>query len=169
METRIQEHHGDLLAFLRRRRPQDAEELAQEVWIRMSNAAPTFETNGHFRAYMYAVARKVLIDAHRRSAARVRLVPLEGGRAAPDGAAHGPDANLHAAEMLEVVERTLASMKPALAEVFRLRTATGMAFKDIAARQGVSLGTALSRMHQATKHLRKALTEAGFLTPGETP
>jgi DNA-directed RNA polymerase specialized sigma24 family protein len=57
-------------------------------------------------------------------------------------------------------------MKPELADVFRLRTTTDTSFAEIARRQGVPLGTALGRMHQATHHLHVALAAAGLLPEG---
>ena len=60
-----------------------------------------------------------------------------------------------------IIEKALSKMKPAVAEVFRLRVTTDTSFKEIATHQGVSLNTALGRMHQATKSVRSALAMAG--------
>jgi len=152
----------ELLGFLRRRRPHEAEELAQEVWLRVSAAEPPTEAPA-FRAYVFTVARRLLIDRHRRSRIIGSLVALDGGRAAE--ATHGgsdPYGQAVAAEVLEVVERCLSEMKPALAEVFRWRTTTGLSFREIAARQGCSLNTALGRHHQAARRVARALEQAGL-------
>ena len=67
-----------------------------------------------------------------------------------------------ARRVAEAVEAELAAMKPELAEVFRWRTRSDLSFKDIAARQGTSVNTALGRMHQATRKVAKALADAGL-------
>ncbi|MFT4624695.1 MAG: RNA polymerase sigma factor (sigma-70 family) [Myxococcota bacterium] len=164
LDDRIARHRGEILGFLSRRAPVVAEELAQEVWLRVAVAAPECPSEAKFRAYAFAVARRLLIDHHRRSRARVQLVPIEGGlergRSADD-----PHSAACAGETLVVVEATLAAMRPELAEVFRLRTTTDLSFKQIAARQGTGLNTALGRMHAATKKIRAALDDAGSQHP----
>ena len=163
MDDRIRQHRAELLGWLSRRAPDDAEELAQEVWLRVSRAAPDCPDEASFRGYTYAVARRLLVDNHRRRASRIILVSLEGG--APDTADESdrPDRGMEAAQILAVVEAELARMKPELAQVFRWRAAEDIPFKEIAARQGVGLNTALGRMHQAVGALRAALGVAGLL------
>lgn len=167
LSDRIAPLQGELLGFLRRRRPHEAEELAQEVWLRVTSANAPTEARA-FRAYVFTVARRLLIDRHRRSRTIGALVALDGGRA-EQGAASGsdPHGQAVAAEVLAVVERCLAAMKPEVAQVFRWRATTDLSFKDIAARQGCSLNTALGRQHQAAKRIARALDEAGL--SGRTP
>jgi DNA-directed RNA polymerase specialized sigma24 family protein len=70
---------------------------------------------------------------------------------------------MDAGEILEVVESTLGAMKPALAEVFRWRTTEDVSYKEIARRQDTNVNTALGRMHQATRKIRRALVDAGLI------
>ena len=148
-----------LLAFLRRRAPQHAEELYQEVWLRVSRSSARPEDE-KFKAYVFTVARRLLIDHHRRTMARPRLVvATELPEAADTTTAEGiASAN----EIREVVERTLAKMNMSQREVFILRTTTDMSFKEIAEHQGVTLNTALGRMHSATKKIAAALETEGW-------
>lgn len=166
LDARIGRHHAELVAFLARRAPLDAEELAQETWLRVARAAPDCADDRTFRAYAYTVARRLLVDHHRRRRARVSLVPLEGGLDPSGG--HGPDDALAAGQALAVVEEALAAMGSDTAEVFRLRVTGDLSFKEIAGQQGVPLNTALGRMHNATRKIRAALVAAGLLTE-ETP
>jgi RNA polymerase sigma-70 factor, ECF subfamily len=159
---RIHRHQAEVLAFLMRRAPQEAEELAQETWLRVHRANPICESEGAFRAYVFTVARRILIDHYRRRSSRVPLVPLEGGL--EPSTQVSPHGSVVAAQTLQVVEGTLAEMRPEIAEVFRLRMTSRLSFKDIAARQGVPINTALGRMHRATKRLHNALCAAGLRT-----
>jgi len=166
LERRIASLQPELLGFLRRRDPAAADEVAQEVWLRLVQAAPDLTSDAAFRAYCFTVARRVLIDHHRRRRARVRLVAVDDlERTASAGPA--PDAELHAAAVREVVERELGSMKPEIAEVFRERTGGTATFREIAERQGVPLNTALGRMHRATHRIAAALRERGLI--GDDP
>lgn len=166
LERRIASLQPELLGFLRRREPSAAHEIAQEVWLRLVQADPDLPSEAAFRAYCFTVARRVLIDRHRRRRARVQLVAVEDlDRTASTGPA--PDAGLHEAQVREVVERELAGMKPEIAEVFRERTTGTATFREIAERQGVPLNTALGRMHRATQKIAAALRERGLI--GESP
>lgn len=161
LDRRIADLRGELSGFLRRRTP-DYEEIAQETWMRVAEADPRCPDDRAFRAFVYVVARRLLIDAARRRARSGTLVPLDGGRE-PDGGSR-PDGPLIAGQSLAVVERVLGAMKPDVAEVFRLRMTTDWSFQQIAEHQQVPLNTALGRHHQATKQIARALREQGLLT-----
>ena len=167
LDDRIQRNHRQLVAWLERRVGADAEEIAQETWLRVARAVPDCPDDDAFRGYAYTVARRLVIDLYRRRSVRRIVVPLDGGleRTASDRS-EDPHESASASQILAEVERTLAAMKPAVSEVFRLRTTTDLSFKDIAARQGCSLNTALGRHHHATKQIRKALDAAGLVDGG---
>lgn len=160
LDERIAAVADELLGFLRRRAPGDAEELSQEVWLRVSSAQVPSDASG-FRAYAYTVARRLLIDRYRRGRHRGTLVALDGGLAATND----PHADAVASQTLAIVEHCLAGMKPEVAQVFRWRLTSDLPFKDIASRQGCSLNTALGRHHHATKTIARALREAGLGRP----
>ncbi len=157
LDERIAGMESDLLRFLRRRVGADAEEVAQDVWLRIAGASPPDDTDG-FRAYVFVVARRMLIDRYRKK--RPIVVAIE------DTAEPSMPADAHSAvaasQVAASVERVVGHMKPEMAEVFWMRTREGLAFKDIARRQGTSLNTALGRMHQAVKRLQKALAAEGW-------
>ena len=161
LEQSIRSLQGEILSFLRRKNKDRAEELAQEVWLRVTRARPEGMPHTQFRAYTYTVARRVLVDDYRRRNARVALRLVEE---APEGRAStgNPRELAQAAQMLDVVEGALAGLKPDVVEVFRMRTTTKLSFRDIAAHQGVPLNTALGRMHRAVKAIRLSLKQEGM-------
>lgn len=170
LDARIDRHRAELIAFLARRAPEDAEDLAQEVWIRVSRAAPSCPDEASFRAYLFTVARRLLIDHYRKRGRTARLVPIDGGQRdgaasldVPEGPGNDPDDAYRAGEVLRVVETTLRAMKPEIAEVFRMRMTEDVSFQEVAARQNTGLNTALGRMHRATHRIADALIAAGLL------
>ena len=165
LDDRIARHEQDLLRFLQRRVPGQAEEIAQETWLRVARSTASFEDERSFRAYAFTVARRLIIDNHRRRRARIQLVSMQNDdgeeRVQPiDNAT--PDGRLAADEVLAVVQAELGRMKPEMADVFRMRMTEDRSFKEIAALQQVSLNTALGRMHRATKRIAQALRERGL-------
>jgi len=160
LAARIQTHQSELLGFLRRRAPDDAEELAQEVWLRVARVAPECPDETAFRAYIFTVARRLLIDHWRAKGARVVLVPLEGERDA--GSTGDPEQAIGLSDVLDVVESELSAMNAETADVFRWRVTEDVSFRDIAARQGTGVNTSLGRMHRATLRIAAALRERGW-------
>ncbi len=164
LEQHIDGHREELLAFVARRAPSraEAEELVQETFLRIARSKANLPTDTAFRAYMYTVARRLLIDHHRRRAARVQLVPIEGGQSQHADPGQNPETSARAGQILDVVQRVLAQMKPEIAAVWRWRMTEDADFKTIARRQGTGINTALGRMHRATRTIARALEDAGL-------
>ena len=161
-EQWIAEVQEDLLGFLYRRCPAHAEELAQDVWLRMTRANPTLATQEEHRKYLFTTARRSLIDHYRTTKRRPTLIADGQDKHLRLVSQHiTPEQILEGQATAAIIEKALSKMKPAVAEVFRLRVTTDTSFKEIATHQGVSLNTALGRMHQATKSVRSALAMAG--------
>jgi RNA polymerase sigma-70 factor (ECF subfamily) len=130
--------HGHwLLAFLRRRfGAQDAEDLAQEAYLRV--ARTTAEVRNP-RAFLARVALNVARDQIRRRRARPALVREDAAIAADPGSQ---------AEALLLKEAILA-LPPKLQEVFVLSRFAGLTYEEIAHRCGISVKTVEGRMTKA--------------------
>ena len=155
---------AELEAFLRRRAPGHYEEIAQDTWLRITKANPQCANQSAFRAYAFTVARRLLIDHYRRHQVSPSLVALD--ETVPIPGNDDPHSYICVAEVITVVNEELATMKPEIAEVFRWRVTEQLPFREIATRQGVSINTALGRMHYATKRLSAALHKAGWSQGG---
>ncbi len=163
LQDRIARIHPELVGFLRKRVGDDAEEVAQDVWVKLSAAEPDIDDFAGLRAYVFVIARRLLIDRYRSvqaRTARLRLVPLDDS---PDvGRPPTADSAVAASQRAALVEHTLQGLKPELVEVFWMRTRDDLPFKEIARRQSCSINTALGRMHQVVKKLKAAMAEQGW-------
>jgi len=113
-------------------RPEDAEDLLQQTFLRVVEALPRYEDRGlPFGAWLFRIARSVTVDQHRRRRDELSL-DTEGGE--PNGVPPAPLAlDLGDREMLLAA---LASLTPDQREVVRLRF-----FADLTAREcGLILG-----------------------------
>lgn len=158
LDARIARLEREMLAFLRRRVGPDAEEVAQDVWLRVATSDPDCADDAAFRAYVYVVARRLLIDRYRKK--RLDVVPIDD--ATPPSAPADAHSAVAAANLAALVQRTLDQMRPEQAEVFWMRTNDGVSFKEIAERQDCSINTALGRMHTVVKRLKVALAAEGW-------
>ncbi len=166
MGTLIDRHGGVLMGFLVARVGEEAEDMYQETWSRAAKGLAHYNEQGSFRAWLFQIARRQLIDQHRRRGARVQLVLVDDTtRPSPSHTAQ-PDQALAAADVGRSLEQTLQSMETNMAQVVRWRLIDGLPFHEIAQRQGVPLNTALGRMHRALKRIRHDLIEAGLMPQG---
>jgi RNA polymerase sigma-70 factor (ECF subfamily) len=162
----MQRHQPGLMGFLTRRVGSEAEDLYQETWSRASKGLDTYRERGTFKAWLYQIARRLIIDHRRRKGSRIDLVLGSEWTTAKHPRATQPDQHLAANQTAEVLEKALCDLPEEISEVVRLRLIHSMPFKDIAEHQGIPLNTALGRMHRALQRLRKDLIDAELLPKG---
>lgn len=136
---RLYRAHGHwLIAFLRRRfGRQEAEDLAQEAYVRLS-AQDKAVLNP--RAFLAKVALNAARDQARRRAVRPTLLPDHPG--------HPPTTPAGQAEAV-LLKQAILSLPPRLRTVFLLSRFGGLTYEEIAQRCGVSVKTVEARMTQA--------------------
>ncbi len=157
-------HGAPLMGFLASRVGGEAEDLFQETWSRAEKALPRYRHQDAFRAWLFQIARRQIIDHHRRRQSRIRL---QSQAHPPDTATTDtPESHCTARQLSLATEQALAALAPPVAEVVRLRLIAGVPFREIARRQGVPLNTALGRMHRGLKQIRQHLVAGGLLTKG---
>jgi RNA polymerase sigma-70 factor (ECF subfamily) len=142
-----------------------AEEITQEVFLRIWNRVRTFdEEKGNLEAWLVTVARNRAFDYLRsiRNApdtSSVSLSDLERSSLfATEGIAADRSAAAHA------VRRALAALNQDQREVIELTHFEGMTQTEIAGRLSKPLGTVKSLVRSALKNLRSTLIATGSLT-----
>lgn len=145
-------NRATLLRFLAARGArEEAEDLLQELWIKVS-AAPAGPI-GNPLSYLFRAAENLMRDRHRtvrQSALRDRAWDESQSPASP-GVSDTPSGErvLIAREQLARIEAALADIGDRARDVFRLHRIEGLAQRDIAAQLGVSLSTVESDMRKA--------------------
>jgi RNA polymerase sigma-70 factor (ECF subfamily) len=137
----------------------DAEDLFHETFINAMKApAVKFEGAGGFRAWIYRIARNLVINRARRARRGARAM----AEVAQSREEHGPEVPrqgfeaLADEEMRAALERAVARLPPTLSEVFRLRV-SGLRYEEIADVLECPVGTIKSRMNQMVTQLREEL------------
>jgi len=139
-----------------------AEDLCQEVFLRVVKAAPSWEERATFRTWVFTVARNLATDEARRQVFR-RTEPLDapGGAASTPGDDPAPDRAAAAALLRPKLEAALAALPAEQREVFLLREHAGLRFAEIAEVTRTPENTVKSRMRYALEGLRAKLEELG--------
>ncbi len=136
----------------RRVGPADAEDLVQETLIAMHTRRATYDTSQPFTAWVYGIARYKLIDEYRRSKRRA-AVPLDD---APELFARD---EAEAAGAKRDVNKLLATLPKARADLVRKAKLEGFSTQEVAAQTGMSESAVKVGVHRALKTLRNNLEE----------
>jgi RNA polymerase sigma factor (sigma-70 family) len=159
---------GRLGGFIRRRVPDpaDAEDLLQEVFSELVEAARLPEPIEHVGAWLFRVARNRITDLFRRRS-RDGIAPAAGHAPADDDGASfedllpaadgGPEAAYARRLLLDELEAALAELPQEQRSAFVMHQIDGLSFKEIAVQTGVGVNTLLSRKRYAVLHLRGRL------------
>ncbi|MFT8679432.1 RNA polymerase sigma factor [Gluconacetobacter sp.] len=150
----FQRHYQDLLRFLFHRTGDmnDAADLAQDTWVRLSRVQDQAIEND--RAYIFRVAGNLVLDAHRRSVRRAGWFSDEE----PDKGIvdHAPSQ-----ERLAIDRDHLTRLDAALLELpvkarlaLMMLRVDGLSYAEIAARLGVSESMVGKYIMQAVRHCR---------------
>ena len=136
----------------------EAENLAQEVMLRLWRKAETFNpATAGFEAWLFTIARNLRIDALRRQ--RRNLLEGAGDIDAEFvlDEAPLPDALLASAQGAERIRRALATLSAEQQGVVEMSFYQERAHADIAKALGIPLGTVKSRLRLAMARLRALL------------
>lgn len=163
---RLVREYGDRLYRFARRLvgERGAEDLTQEVLIRVHRSIGTYEPTGRFESWLFTIANNLAIDEARRRRPESSLTEVDEEMTADRFASEAPEPS----ESLEEDERRRALLRAVdrlpldQRQVFLLREEAGLSFKEIAEIAKCPLNTALGRMHYAMEHLRKALKTHGM-------
>lgn len=139
----------------------DAEDVTQEVFLGAYRALPRFEGRSHFFTWIYRMAVNKSLNA-RRSRQRRRETPMEDPRIDRAIAVDAPNNPQRAAELREMYARLLIALDklaPAIKTTVVLVALQGLSHGEAAVVQGCAPGTIAWRIHEARKHLRKALAQ----------
>jgi RNA polymerase sigma-70 factor (ECF subfamily) len=133
----------------------DAEDLAQEVFVRAWKSLRTFRGDSAFRTWLHRVAINVARTHHVNRGKLLRLFrPASPHEGDPEDIVEGIDTRL---ARRDLVERALATLPRDLREVITLRDLQGLDYKEIAQALDVPIGTIESRIFRARQRLRPLL------------
>ncbi len=165
-QTLLSRHGQKIYNFILRTMgdPQVAEDLLQEVMLRVVRSAATFQGQSKFTTWLYTIARNMCIDARRRGKFR-KTVPLDaplsrdddGGATLLDRVADtrpGQDVQTRDHRFRVALEDALTRLPDEQREVFVMREVDGLKFREIADIVGIPENTVKSRMRYALEALR---------------
>jgi RNA polymerase sigma-70 factor (ECF subfamily) len=150
----------------------DAEDVAQEVFVKVHNGLKDFKRESLFSTWLYRITANSCLN-DRRKRARER----QGGRVleesepwAPDPA-FDPHAALERRELTRLLEQAIQALPEEQRIVLLLRDIEGLSYEDIAESLEIELGTVRSRLHRARAGVQGSMKQALYFDDprSETP
>ncbi len=142
------------LAYRLTGNPHDAEDLTQEVFVRVFRSLASY-TPGTFEGWLHRITTNLFLDQVRRKA-RIRFDAL------PDDAERLPSGDRGPAQVYDDthfdhdVQAALDALPPDFRAAVVLCDLEGLSYEEIAATLGVKIGTVRSRIHRGRSQLRAA-------------
>ena len=160
----LERHRGPVTRYLRYlvRNAAEAEDLAQEVFLRAHRQLPALRDAAALQSWLYQIATHVSIDRMRQRAkalARESNAPVEELPVA-DQRRPSPLTVIQQDEMSACVQRYVADLGDGYKAVLLMHDSDGLATNEISQLLHLPLTTVKMRLHRARRKLQAALESA---------
>jgi RNA polymerase sigma-70 factor (ECF subfamily) len=156
-ETLYTRHRGRLYRFVLRsvKARGVAEELFQEVWMRVIEARERYAPQARFTTWLYTIAHNLLTDHWRKKGLTLVELDEDVHAAAPDDPARSAEAR----QALSRFAAALDALPPLQRQAFLMHEEGGLSIAEIAAATGANEEAAKSRLRYAMTKLKAALAD----------
>jgi RNA polymerase sigma-70 factor (ECF subfamily) len=165
-EAAWRELHDQLLGYIARRvrTPEDAEDILQEVMLRIHRHSGDLEHADRVAGWIYRITSNAIVDYYRKPARRELLAGWRVDVPAPrDSASHSVSGESSAAELRGELARCLTPLIERLPASYRqalvLTELEGVTQADAAARVGISVSGMKTRVQRARSRLKDLLLD----------
>lgn len=159
------------LVFRMLHRREEAEDLAQEVFVQVFKAIDQFRGDSKLSTWIYRIAvnlcknrTKYLARRHAGAEddvdAMADRAPLSSAKGISVGDVGRPDELVEGMQLEVVVKRAILQIDTDFRQVLILRDVEDMSYEEIAAVTGLAEGTVKSRIHRARAQLRTLVERA---------
>lgn len=156
-------HKGPLYRYLLRQcgRRSLADELFQEVWVRLIQARERYEPTAKFTTWLYRIGHNCAVDQYRRQARDgAGTTATDAGLDRVSAPGHEqPDRDAQHRQLVAALGRLLDALPAEQRDVFLLREEAGLDLASIADITGAGVEATKSRLRYAVNKLREGLKD----------
>ena len=154
----VRRHRSSIVRFAGRltRSADQAEDVAQETFIRAFRNLASYRPTGSIVSWLFAIARNVALDElrrlerHERKISQVQMIPVES-----------PEEHAVLSDQADRLWETIRTLAPRTATTLRLHYRDGLRYGEIAEALHVPLGTVKTDIWRARRALRRRLPNNG--------
>jgi RNA polymerase sigma factor (sigma-70 family) len=140
-------------------RQDEAEDLAQDIFLKLFKSLKTFDRRANFSTWLISVSRNLCID-HYRSMRREHDVvthDVDVVSLARPSALDSPQVALERRDRVALLRAALDKLAPSLRTAVMLRDIQELSYQEIAERLGVPEGTVKSRINRGRTELARQI------------
>lgn len=134
----------------------EVDELVQDTFVRAFNSIDGFRGESSFRTWLFTIERRLLLDRRRAEKRRRDRDEIKESDVATEYDALD---SVVADETQKRLRRAIDRLSPTQREVFTLRVAEGLSYKEIAEAVGTTEGAARVHYHNAMRAVKEFLDE----------
>ncbi len=143
-----------------------AEELAQEVFIRVYKSGPRYRPDARFSTWIFKIATNICLNEQRKSRYNCKTLALDEEIETASGTVFKelesdvndqPFESVVSSEKERVVQQALGKLKPKQKAAMILLIYEGFSYQEISLQLKCSVGSVKSLVHRGREHLKRLL------------
>jgi len=140
-------------------RHDEAEDLTQDVFLKLFRSLGTFDRRANFQTWLVSVSRNLCIDHYRRVRKEREAVrqDIDPANLAPAAATKSAHALLEERDRVHLLRAALDALAPSLRTALVLRDIQEFTYQEIATRLGLPEGTVKSRINRGRSALARQI------------
>ena len=138
---------------------QEAEDLTQEIFLKVFRSLATFDRRANFQTWLISVSRNYCIDRY-RSGRRDRAVfahEVDASTVQTEAPGLSPYARVELQDRIALLREALRGLSAPLRKAVTLRDIHELSYQEIAAQLGVAEGTVKSRINRGRAELARQI------------
>jgi RNA polymerase sigma-70 factor (ECF subfamily) len=136
-------------------RHDEAEDLTQDVFLKIFKALGTFDRRADFQTWLISVSRNLCIDYYRSVRKEHQTIDrqVDASDLSPVSTEISPYAALEQRDLAILLRQSLSQLPPSLRSAVLMRDIQELSYHEIAERLGLPEGTVKSRINRGRKEL----------------
>jgi RNA polymerase sigma factor (sigma-70 family) len=154
--TLFERHNRSVYQYCRQmtRDNEQAEDLVQEIFLKLLRKAGSFRRQGSFKAWMFNIARNLTLDHLRKTKRRGDLVPIDASTDADPVDHRSAEVAAASSQKMNALTAALANLPVAVQEIIWLGRFEFDSYEELGQALGCKAATARVRMHRAMQQLK---------------
>jgi len=142
---------------------EDAENLTQEVFVKIWETRDRLDTNYSFNAYLFTIAKNTIFNIHRKKLNELAYRDYLGNHV--DFHHYKTENDVHLKDLQNQIDKCIEVLPAQRKKVFELSRRDGLSHKEIAEQLNISEKTIETHIRLALKSLRLVLNDDKPLLP----
>jgi RNA polymerase sigma factor (sigma-70 family) len=140
-------------------RHEEAEDLTQEILLKVFKSLDTFDRRANFQTWLISVSRNLCIDHYRKVRQERQTIDrrVDASQLAPVSQEPGPVSALEQRDRVALLREALAALPESLRMAVLMRDIQELSYQEIADRLGLPEGTVKSRINRGRAELARQI------------